>query len=190
LGGINVTSSLGQPLKAEIEMTSVDRTDKTSLRAKLASAEAYKNAGIDYPYNIKPKFQIEERENGDTYIKVSTLQPVNDPFVTLLVELNWASGKLLREYTFLLDPVDYKAQQPKTEEVKPIQPVLAEPVIEPAPVPVPAVAEPAASAPVVAEPAAEIPVVAEPASAVAPVAETPAESAVAAVPKPPLPRRQ
>ena len=73
LGGINVTSSLGQPLKAEIEMISVDRADKSSLRAKLASADAYKNAGVDYPYSIpKLKFQIEERENGEPYIKVTT----------------------------------------------------------------------------------------------------------------------
>jgi len=168
LGGINVTSSLGQPLKAEIEMTSVDRADKSSLRAKLASAEAYKNAGIDYPYGIpKIKFQIEERENGESYIKVTSLQPVNDPFVTLMVELSWASGKMLREYTFLLDPADYKPQQPKTEEVKPIEPVLAEPAVAPLAAPEPVAAEP---------------VVAEAASAVAPVAEPIPEGEIAAVP--------
>ncbi|MFZ2336568.1 MAG: FimV/HubP family polar landmark protein [Sideroxyarcus sp.] len=178
LGGINVTSALGQPLRAEIEMTSVDRADKASLRAKLASAEAYKNAGLDYPYSIpKLKFLIEERENGDSYIKVTSLQPVNEPFVSLMVELNWSSGKLLREYTFLLDPVDYKPQQPKPEEVQPIEPVLAEPVVEPVPV---AIAEPAASEVVAAEPLAETPVAAEAAPAVAPAAETVAESAVPA----------
>ena len=187
LGGINVTSSLGQPLRAEIEMTSVDRADKASLRARMASAEAYKQAGIDYPYSVpKIKFQIEERENGESFIKVTSLQPVNEPFITLMVELSWASGKMLREYTFLLDPVDYKPQQPKTEEVKPIEPVLAEPVVEPTPVPV-VVAEPGASEPVAAEPLAETPVapeaaVVEAASAVAPAAEPVPESA--AVPAP------
>ena len=175
LGGINITSSLGQPLRAEIEMTSVDRADKATLRAKLASAEAYKNAGVDYPYSIpKIKFQIEERENGESYIKVTSLQPVNEPFVTLMVELSWASGKMLREYTFLLDPVDYQPQQPKTEEVKPIEPVLAEPVVTPIPAPV------AASEPAVAE--SVTPVVA--ASAVAPVAEPAPETAVVAEPVP------
>ncbi len=175
LGGINVTSSLGQPLKAEIEMTSVDRADKTSLRARLASVEAYKNAGVDFPYGIpKLKFQIEDRDNGESYIKVSSLQPVNEPFVTLMVELSWSSGKLLREYTFLLDPVDYKPQQPKTEEVKPIEPALVEPVVAPGLAPV------AASEPVAAEP-----VVAEAASAVAPVSAEPVpESAIAAEPVP------
>ena len=135
LGGINVASSLGQPLKVEIEVVSVDKADKPGLRAKLASADAYKNAGVDYPYNVpKIKFQIEERSNGDSYIKVTTAQPVNEPFVTLMVELSWPSGRLLREYTFLLDPVDYKPEQPKAEEVKPIEPVLAVPTVAPTPV--------------------------------------------------------
>jgi pilus assembly protein FimV len=132
LGGINVTSALGQPLRAEIDLVAVDKIDKSTLVAKLASADTFKNAGLEYPYNLpKIKFQIEERPNGDSYVKVSSLQPVNEPFVTLLVELAWSSGKLLREYTFLLDPVGYQAEQPK-EEVKPIEPVLAAPVVAPA----------------------------------------------------------
>jgi len=159
LGAINVVSSLGQPLRAEIEVVSVDRADKASLRAKLASADSYKNAGVDYPYSIpKLKFQIEERANGDPYIKVTTTQPVNEPFVSLLVELSWPTGKLLREYTFLIDPPDYKLEQPKAEEVKPIEPVLAAPAVETAPIaPVatpPAVTPEAASA-VAAAPAEE-----------------------------------
>jgi pilus assembly protein FimV len=189
LGGINVTSSLGQPLRAEIDVTSVDRTDKSTLRAKLASADAYKNAGIDYPYNLpKLKFLIDDRENGDSFIKVTSLQPVNDPFVTLMVELSWSTGKLLREYTFLLDPVDYKPQQPKAEEVKPIEPVLEEPV---APISLPQTASetvaaiPSTETPVVAAPSAEAPAVAAAPiteSASAPAAVPDAESAVAAVP--------
>lgn len=183
LGGINVTSSLGQPLRAEIEVVSAGSADKSSLRAKLASPEAYKNAGADYPYNFpKLKFQIEERANGDPYFKVSTAQPVNDPFVTLMVELSWSSGKLLREYTFLLDPVDYKIEQPKPEEVRPIEPVMAVPVVEPVPEPV-VVAEPAgaASEPVAAEPAAVEPLAEAP--AVVETVPAVAESAVVAVPE-------
>ncbi len=197
LGGINVTSSLGQPLKAEIEIVSVDKADKSGINAKLASADAYKNAGVDFPYNVpKIKFQVEERANGEPYIKVTTLQPVNEPFVTLLVEMSWPSGKLLREYTFLLDPVDYKPAQPKAEEVTPIEPILA----------VPIAAEPivAASEPVAARPAVETPAVVAPATesaavpakmplaGVAPPASAPVEAApVAAAPvKQAAPARQ
>ncbi len=68
-------SSLGQPLKAEIDVVSVDKADKSSIKAKLASADAYKNAGVDYPYGVpKMKFQIEERADGQPYIKVTTAQ--------------------------------------------------------------------------------------------------------------------
>jgi pilus assembly protein FimV len=178
LGGINVTSALGQPLKAEIELVSVEKIDKSTITAKLASAESFRNAGLDYPYSLpKLKFQIEKHADGAAYVKVTSIQPVNEPFVTMLVELNWSSGKLLREYTFLLDPVGYQAEQPKAEEVKPIEPVLAAPVVAPAPVPV------AVPEPVAAEPAAEMPAAAEMAPAAAPAGETvaaaPAEEAAA-----------
>lgn len=174
LGGINVTSALGQPLKAEITVLDADKTDISNIKATLASADTYKNAGVDYPFNVpKIKFEIEQRANGEPYIKVTTVQPVNEPFVTLLVELNWSSGKLLREYTFLLDPADYKAEQPKQEEVKPIEPVLAVPAV--APVAVPPVA---ASEPVVAQPVAEAP----PSVETTPMAAPMAASSVAAAP--------
>jgi pilus assembly protein FimV len=114
LGGINVASSLGQPLKAEIELVAVGKADKPSLVARLASPDAYKGAGLDYPYGAKYTFQIESRDNGEPYLKLSSTREINDPFVSLLVELSWASGKLMREYTFLLDPPGYVAVQPKS----------------------------------------------------------------------------
>ncbi len=135
LGGINVSSSLGQPLKAEIELVSVANTDNSSISAKLASPEAFKSAGVDYPYSLpKLKFEVINRNSGSPSIKLTTTQPVNDPFVTLLIEVNWSSGKLLREYTFLLDPVDFKAQEPQPAQVKTIAPVVSTPVIAATPV--------------------------------------------------------
>lgn len=149
-GGINVTSSLGQPLVAEIELVAVEKTDKSSLTARLASPEAFKGAGIDYPYALpKLKFQVETRANGEAYIKATSDQPVNEPFVSLLIELGWSSGRLLREYTFLLDPPGFVAEQPAAVAVKPIEPVVVAPVVAPAPAPQ---AEPAA--PMIAEPQA------------------------------------
>jgi pilus assembly protein FimV len=138
-GGINVTSSLGQPLVAEIELVAVEKADKSSLNAHLASPDAFKGAGIDYPYSLpKLKFSVETRANGDAYIKATSSQPVNEPFVSLLIELNWASGRLLREYTFLLDPPGFIAEQPAAT-VKPIEPVMVAPAVS-APLPVEAIA--------------------------------------------------
>ncbi len=123
LGGINVESSLGQPLKAEIELSDVSKSDKQGLLVRLASPENYKNAGLDYPYGIKYNFKIEYRADGQAYIRLSSSQAISDPFVSLLVELSWASGKLVREYTFLLDPPGYVPEQPKEAQVQPVAPV-------------------------------------------------------------------
>ncbi|MEO8331208.1 MAG: FimV/HubP family polar landmark protein [Gallionella sp.] len=124
MGGINVTSGLGQLLKADIELVAVSKAEKASLVARLASPDVYKGAGLEYPYGNKFKFQIESRENGEPYLKVTSAQPINDPFVVMLVELTWSSGKLLREYTFLLDPPGYVAELPAQAEVQPVAPAV------------------------------------------------------------------
>lgn len=141
MSGINVTSALGQQLKAEIGLVSVSRDEKDSLIARLATPDAYKNAGLDYPYSNKFKFQLQSKADGELYVEVTSAQAVNDPFVSLLVELSWSSGKLLREFTFLLDPVGYKAEQPVTAPVQVIAPVLEAPLVVP-----PAIVAPSAPA--------------------------------------------
>jgi len=138
LGGMNVTSALGQSLKADIELVSISKAEKDSLGARLAPPEAYKNSGLEYPYGNKFSFEILSRTDGRPYIKVSSAQPVNDPFVSLLVELTWSAGKLSREYTFLLDPPGYVPAQPAPAKVAAVAPVvesagLAEPVVPAAP---------------------------------------------------------
>jgi len=142
-----VASALGQPLKAEVELVALGKADKVSLVARLASPDVYRGAGLEYPFGNKFKFQIENRANGESYIRISSAQPVNDPFVSLLVELTWASGKLLREYTFLLDPPEYVAEQPKPAEVQAVAPTVQaapqETAARPAEQPAPAVAAPA-----------------------------------------------
>jgi len=160
MGGINVVSALGQPLKADIELVAVNKTEKSSLVVRLASPDAYKGAGLEYPYGNKFKFQIENRPNGELYLKVSSEQPINDPFVSMLVELSWASGRLLREYTFLLDPPGYIAEQPKQTDVQAIAPavqsaqpeVAAKPVEQAAPMAAPPVESPPAEKPVMTAP--------------------------------------
>lgn len=124
MGGINVASALGQPLKADIDLLAVSKAEKSSLVARLASPDAYKSAGLEYPFGNKFKFQIESRADGEPYLTVSSAQPINDPFVTMLVELTWASGKLLREYTFLLDPIGYVPAQPAQAAVRVVAPAV------------------------------------------------------------------
>ncbi len=126
MGGINVITALGEPLRAEIELVAIGKAERNSLSARMASRDTFKSAGMDYPGGLPAlKFQVETRANGELYLNVTSKQPVNDPFVNMLVELSWSSGRLLREYTFLLDPPGYKAEQSKVAEVNPVAPDVA-----------------------------------------------------------------
>lgn len=75
------------------------------MSARLASQKAFREAGIDYAtalYDLR--FAIDKRANGSAVLKITSSNPVNDPFMDLLVELSWPDGPVVREYTFLLDP--------------------------------------------------------------------------------------
>ncbi|MBT0960788.1 FimV/HubP family polar landmark protein [Denitromonas iodatirespirans] len=103
LGRISVLSALGQPLRAEIELNATADEIK-SMTAAVAAPEAFKAAKLSYaPALVGVRMAVEQR-GGKSYVRLSSSKPVNDPFVSLLVELNWQAGRLLREYTFLLDP--------------------------------------------------------------------------------------
>lgn len=147
LGRLTVTSALGQPLNAEIEIVSLQPGEEDSLSARLATPEAFKQAGMDMsPALIGLRFAI-ERRGGKPYIRLRSAQAINDPFLDVLIELQWSTGRLVREYTFLLDPPEYKAPAP----------VAAAPQAAPAaaPRPAPAAAAPRIEArPIVAAPAA------------------------------------
>ncbi len=127
MGDINVANTLGEPMNVLIELGTASKGEIGSLSARLASPEVFKDAGLDYPSGLPPlKFKIETNANGEPYIKITSVQPINEPFVNLLVELVWSSGKLLREYTFLLDPPGYVPAQPKPAEVKPVEPSIVD----------------------------------------------------------------
>jgi pilus assembly protein FimV len=104
LGKITVFSALGQPLRAEVEL-SATREELSGMKAQLASQDAFRLAGLDYVTTLAGiRFAIDKRANGQPVIKLNSDKPVIDPFVDMLLELNWATGRLVREYTFLLDP--------------------------------------------------------------------------------------
>lgn len=111
LGKLTVMSSLGQPLNAEIELTAVSSDEAGALTAKLASVDAFRNANIDFnPALLSLRFSVEQRGSRQ-FIKITSSQPVNEPFVDMLLELSWNTGRLVREYTFLLDPAEMRMTQ-------------------------------------------------------------------------------
>lgn len=125
LGRLSVNSSLGQPLSVEIELVSLQPGEFEALAARVASPEAYTNARIEFsPLLRQLRFTAERRADGKPVLKVTSSAPINEPFLDLLVEVNWPSGKLLREYPILLDP-------PGFSEGRVAPPVAAVVVIKP-----------------------------------------------------------
>jgi pilus assembly protein FimV len=111
LGKLTVLSALGQPLRAEIELTSVAKDEVGALSAKLASAAAFKQANIEFNSALNGvRFSVEHRGERQ-FIRVSSALPLNEPFVDMLLELSGPNGRLVREYTFLLDPADLRTSQ-------------------------------------------------------------------------------
>lgn len=109
LGKLNVSSGLGEPLKAEIELLSVSPEELSTLVVAIASAEAYAAQGITR-LGIHNNIQVEvaKSSNGLPVLKLRSIQPVSDPYLDMLIQVDWASGRLQREYTVLLDPPGYK----------------------------------------------------------------------------------
>ncbi|MBI4756108.1 MAG: pilus assembly protein [Betaproteobacteria bacterium] len=119
LGKLTVLSAMGQPLRAEVDLTAT-REEISSMVARMASAEAFKQAGVEFnPALAGVKVGVATRPDGRPVLQVSSDRPFNEPFVDLLVELSWASGRLLREYTFLLDPPDTAVPKTSTTPVAP-----------------------------------------------------------------------
>ena len=108
LGKLTVLSALGQPLRAEIELNSISKEETGALVAKLASQDAFRKANVDFnPALMSLRFSVEQRGSRQ-YIKVSSTQAINDPFVDMLLELSANNNRMVREYTFLLDPAELR----------------------------------------------------------------------------------
>ena len=164
LGRLSVQSGLGEPLRAEIDIPEINAAEADSLRATLASPEAYRASGLEYhPALNGVRMSLQKRPDGRSYLRVTSDRPVNDPFLDLVLEANWASGRTVRDYTLLLDPPSQRpaAAAPSVAAA----PVVTAPVVPAAPVRPQAITRPAA-APVA--PAAPRP----PAQAAAPAVRT------------------
>ena len=105
LGRLTVHSALGQALDADIDVPAVDRDEAGSLQVRLASAAAFKQANLEFnPLLNQLRLELVPGSGGNYTVHVSSAQAVNEPYLDLLLELSWAGGRVLREYTMLLDP--------------------------------------------------------------------------------------
>jgi pilus assembly protein FimV len=155
LGRIAVQSALGEPLRAEIDVPDINAEEAASLRVGLANPDAFRAAGMDFnPALGGVQISLQRRPDGRSFLRLTTARPISEPFVDLIVEANWASGRIVRDYTLLIDPPKLRAATP----VAPLPAATASkpataPVQAPAPTvsrPLPAATPPRASAPAAA----------------------------------------
>jgi pilus assembly protein FimV len=105
LGRLTVNSALGEPLSAQIELAAATREELESLSAKVADATLYRQNNLSYqPVLTRARVTLERTPDGRPILRVTSPTPVNEPYLDLLVEVNWATGRVVRDYTFLLDP--------------------------------------------------------------------------------------
>jgi pilus assembly protein FimV len=108
LGEIHLNSSLNEPMNADIDLIAASPDELTALRASLAGRDAFTRYGIDRPPFLSTlTFKVGKGKEGRDALLVRSSDAIPEPFVTFLVEVNWARGRLMREYTVLLDPPVY-----------------------------------------------------------------------------------
>jgi pilus assembly protein FimV len=108
LGEIHLNSALNEPMNAEIDLIAATPDELTALRASLAARDAFTRYGIDRPPFLSTlTFKVGKGKDGREALLVRSTDAIPEPFVTFLVEVNWARGRLMREYTVLLDPPVY-----------------------------------------------------------------------------------
>lgn len=128
LGELKTESGLNQPLNAEIVLLSSKELQESDLRAKIASFEAYERYGVTRePFHSLLRFEVYTKGDGSKAIRLSSDSPIKEPYVNIIIELDWPQGKLMREYTLLLDPPVFNkttpvvTAEPATTQVTPTQ---------------------------------------------------------------------
>ncbi|GAA6141805.1 FimV/HubP family polar landmark protein [Hydrogenophaga sp. 5NK40-0174] len=148
LGRVAVKSALGEPLRAEIAVPQISADEAASLKVKLGNPADFGAKGMEYnPALGTAEVKLQRSASGASYLSVTSSRTVTEPFMDLIIEATWASGKIVRDYTLLFDP-------PRTKKAAP-EPVAAAadtPKTKPAAAPSPATAAP--SAPKASAPAA------------------------------------
>lgn len=120
LDRLNVSTAIGQPLVAEVDLTIAAGDDVDSIRANIASPAVYRAAGVEYQGILQAiRVQVLRRPNGRPYLRLASSQSINDPYLDILVEVNSSTGRLVREYVFLLDPPATAV----TQTIEPSQPL-------------------------------------------------------------------
>ncbi len=111
LGRMTVQSALGEPLRAEIEVPDINTEEAGSLKTSVASPQAFSAAGLDYNAALSNlQITLQRRADGRAYLRLASDRAITEPFVDLILEVNWSTGRIVRDYTMLFDPPNLRQQ--------------------------------------------------------------------------------
>ena len=161
LGRVTVQSALGEPLRAEIDLPQITPAEAETLRATPASPDVFRAQGMEFtPTMNNLQIQLQRRPDGTAVLRLSSDRPVNEPFLDLVLDANWGTGRIVRSYTMLFDPPTLRRPAPAVTASPQISspptqqsPAVRAPVaprsseIVSAPAPAPAATRPAAPRP-------------------------------------------
>ena len=137
LGALDMHSALNQPLNAAIDLTSASDTDLSKIKVSIASQQAHDRTGLSRAVILTDfKFSIDRDSQGNAFILVTSSDAIREPFLEFLLELEWPRGRLLREYTILVDPPVTMPARPAvtaTPVSRAPAPVIQHPIRQPAP---------------------------------------------------------
>ena len=124
MGRLQVQSALGEPLRAEIDVADISAVEADSLRVGIAPVSAFNAAGVSYSSALSDvRVALQRRADGRYVVRVNGTRPLNDPFLDVLLEANWNGGRIVRDYTVLLDPPGHR--QRVAASIAPSGPQLA-----------------------------------------------------------------
>ena len=119
LGDIRLNSALNAPLDAEIEIVNAAADELSGLKAQLATRETFARYGLEWPAFLGSITLTRAKSpDGRDVLRIRSTEVITEPFVTLLVDANWGRGRLVREYTVLLDPPVFAPAAPATAAVQ------------------------------------------------------------------------
>lgn len=134
LGTITSSSKLGEPLNAEIELLAVTPAELTSIQAALASEQVYQDQMLEkpaaYPFI---KIEVSNNTKGQPVLKLSSTQPITEAFLDMLIQVDWPTGRLVKEYTLLLDPPGFNSNYAAEAAATPVAklPTAKQPAAQP-----------------------------------------------------------
>jgi len=104
LGRLKVESMLGQPFAAVIDITALQTEEFSQIEARIASAESYDTAQLTYPSIVRQiRISTARQSDGKSILKLTSIVPINEPSLDLLVEFSWGNGRVTQKYSVLLD---------------------------------------------------------------------------------------